>query len=187
MTTSRAITVGSITLRSHTPADADGLYSAVVESLDTVGRWLPWCHPGYQRRDAEGWVAGSAERWSSGLDFPFAIVDSQDGRLLGGVGINHVVREHATGNLGYWVRASGTGRGIAPQAATLAARFGLTEGGLARLEIVIPVGNTRSQRVAEKLGAHYEGIARHRLRVRNESVDAWQYSLTRDDLPRLQA
>ena len=65
------------------------------------------------------------------------------------------------------------------------AHRGHTRGALTRLEIVVPVGNVRSQRVAEKLGAHYEGIARQRLRVKGESVDAWQYSLTLDDLPRL--
>ena len=172
---------GAVTIRPYAAADAPLLYTAARESLDTVGCWLPWCHPGYQLSDAQAWIATSTERWNLGLDYPFGIFDTDTQAFLGGVGINRVAREHAMGNLGYWVRSSAAGRGIAPVAATLAGRFGLCEGRLVRLEIVIPVGNTRSQRVAEKLGAHYEGVARHRLIVKGQSVDAWQYSLTRHD------
>ena len=37
-------------------------------------------------------------------------------RFLGGCGINHISRVHRFGNLGYWVRTSATGRGIAVSA-----------------------------------------------------------------------
>jgi RimJ/RimL family protein N-acetyltransferase len=64
------------------------------------------------------------------------------------------------------------------------ARFGLTQLGLARLEIVTLVHNTASRRVAEKLGATFECIARNRLSGWGRSHDAAMYSLTPDDLKR---
>ena len=45
-------------------------------------------------------------------------------------------------------------------AARLVARYGHHEVGLHRLEIVMSVRNEASRRVAERLGAHYEGVQR---------------------------
>ncbi len=59
------------------------------------------------------------------------------GEYLGGVGINQINALHGIGNLGYWVRSSRVGEGIASAAALLVARFGLVAGGLVRIEIVV--------------------------------------------------
>ena len=48
-------------LRPYRPDDADALLAAVRESVDSVGRWLPWCHAGYAQGDAVGWIAHCAE------------------------------------------------------------------------------------------------------------------------------
>lgn len=50
---------------------------------------------------------------------------------------------------------------------------------LIRLEILIAVGNTASQRVAEKVGAVREGILRKRLVLHDEAHDAVMFSLVR--------
>ena len=61
-------------------------------------------------------------------------------------------------NLGYWVRSSRAGRGVATTATLLTARFGLQTLALQRIEILAAVGNRASQRVAEKAGAKKEGV-----------------------------
>ena len=60
------------------------------------------------------------------------------------------------------------------------ARFGFEELGLGRIEIVVAVGNKASQPVAEKAGAHREGILKRRLRFHDEYHDAVMYSLIPD-------
>ncbi len=173
---------GPILIRRYTPADTAQLCAAAQESIDTVGRWLPWCHAGYSEHDAATWVAMTEAGWAREQHFAFGVFDSATHQLLGGVGINQIVREHLMCNLGYWTRASATGRGVATTAALLAARFAFSALELARIEIVVAIGNAASQRVAEKIGAHFEGVARQRLLLRVVSLDAWQYSLTRGDL-----
>ena len=84
-------------------------------------------------------------------------------------------------NLGYWVRTSHHGRGIAGRAALLAARYGFEHGGIIRAEVVMAVRNERSRRVAEKIGAHYEGVLLNRMVVGKTVYDANMYSLIPQD------
>ena len=110
------------------------------------------------------------------------------GLCVGGVGLNELKPEHRLANLGYWVRTAWTGRGVATAAASLAAEFGFEELLLDRIEILAALGNKPSQQVAQKLGAHKEGILRNRLVIHGRAHDAVVFSLigserrTRDKL-----
>ena len=83
--------------------------------------------------------------------------------------------------MGYWVRTSCHGQGIAGRAAKLVARFAFEHLGLIRVEIVIAVDNQASLRVAEKIGAHDEGILLNRMVVGKSIYDAHMYSLIPSD------
>jgi RimJ/RimL family protein N-acetyltransferase len=48
---------------------------------------------------------------------------------------------------------------------------------LFRVELVMAMTNLASRRVADKAGAQFEGLARHRLYLNGSSVDAAIYSL----------
>ena len=108
----------------------------------------------------------------------FAVV-SASGQYLGGCGINAINREHGFANLGYWIRSSAAGRGVAPQAVRLVSAWAFAHTDLQRLEIVVAVQNTRSVRVAEKSGAQLEGLLRARLRMHGRVHDARMYALIR--------
>ena len=97
-------------------------------------------------------------------------------------GINQLHPVHQFANLGYWVRSSCTGHGIAVAAVRLCAQFGFAELHLKRLEILTAAGNVRSQRVAEKAGATREGVLRQRLNIGDVWHDAVLFSLLPADL-----
>ena len=82
----------------------------------------------------------------------------------------------------YWVRTRHIGRGIAPAAVKLLARFAFDQLSLNRVEIVVALENAKSRRVAEKVGARQEGILRKRIAVRGTVHDAVMYSLVAEDL-----
>jgi ribosomal-protein-serine acetyltransferase len=173
---------GPILLRTFREADVNALYEAVRESIAEVSPWLPWCHQNYSIEETREFI-GSRELASQGGEwFSFGIFERDGGSLLGGVGINFINRVHQMANLGYWVRTSAQGRGIATMGTRLAARFGFEQLGLRRLEIVVAAGNLPSQRVAEKAGARREGVLRNRLLIRDESLDAVLFSLAPEDL-----
>jgi RimJ/RimL family protein N-acetyltransferase len=169
-------------LRPWREGDDEALFDAVRESVGRVGRWLPWCHAGYGRNDAAAWIAHCQAGWNSGKHFAFAVFDVATGELLGGVGLNQRNRVHRHANLGYWVRESRQRQGVAAAAAGWVARFGFQQLGLVRIEIVIQPDNRASRRTAEKTGAKFEGIARHRLCIGEQSHDAAVYALIGEDL-----
>lgn len=61
------------------------------------------------------------------------------------------------------------------------AAWGFANTGLVRLEIVAPMDNERSQRVAERAGATREGVLRQRQVLRGVPHDEVMYSLVRGD------
>jgi len=174
---------GTIALRKYRRSDIPLLYAAARESAGgEFTRWMPWCHEAYTAEESTAFVLTRAEAWAREEEYDFAIVDPKTRGFLGGVGLNQFNPNHQFANLGYWVRSSAMGRGIAPAAALLAARFGFEELGLERVEIVIAVENGRSHRVAEKIGATREGILRNRLAIADRRDDAVMYSLIPGDL-----
>lgn len=164
-------------LRPYRPGDARTLAAAARESAGSVGAWLPWCHADYSDAEAEDWIARCAQGWRSGEHFGFAAFDAATGQFLGSAGLNQRNRPHNFMNLGYWVRTSRQGSGVAARAARLVAAFGFDQVGLTRIEIVAALDNHASRRVAEKCGAAFEAVARNRIADRGKPVDAAIYAL----------
>ncbi|MGN6280830.1 GNAT family N-acetyltransferase [Frateuria sp.] len=173
---------GPLLLRPWQPEDAPALHTAVQESLETVGRWLPWCHAGYDLDEARAWIRHCREGWAGDEHFAFWVFERDSGALLGSVGLSQRNLVHRSASLGYWVRQSRQGQGVARQAARVAAHFGFDRLRLVRIEIVALPDNHASRRTAEQAGARFEVIARHRLWVRDRAMDAAVYSLVPADL-----
>ena len=171
------LTDGAITLRPFHPSDAIPLYQAVRESLPELLPWMPWAYADYSIKDSRKWIESCARTWAKGKEYNFAIIDSKDGSLLGGCGLNQVRRRARFANLGYWVRSKYTKKGVATAAALLVARFGFNELGLNRIEIGAATGNNASLRVAEKVGATRQGIQKRKIAFRDKVYDRAVFSL----------
>ena len=165
-------------IRPYRPEDAADLFAAARESIAEVSPWLPWCHQQYSMQEASDWARSREELARQGVEYNFVVLNEHE-RFLGGCGINQIKPIHRLANLGYWVRSSEAGQGVAPRAVSLVARFAFMNTALLRLEILCAVGNERSQRVAEKAGAVREGTLADRLLLRGTPCDAIMYSIVR--------
>jgi ribosomal-protein-serine acetyltransferase len=172
---------GHILIRPFRAEDIAAEYEAVCESIPEVSAWMSWCHPGYRIEETRAFIMSRDEAWKNDTDYGFGVFEVGTGKFLGGTGLNFINRVHNCANLGYWVRSSCTGRGIASSAARLAARYGLEHLGFQRIEILAAVANLPSQRAAEKAGALREAVLRKRLLVKGEPQDAVLYSLVAED------
>ncbi len=170
-----------ISLRRYDSADIPLVFEAVRESISEIAPWMSWCSVDYSIEDSAAWVLSRDQAWANRSEFSFVITDSSTGAFLGGVGLNYFNLDHQFANLGYWVRSSQTSRGVATAATRLTARFGFSDLGLRRIEIVAAVENVASQRVAEKSGATKEGVLRNRIVIHGQSHDAVMYSLISAD------
>ena len=179
MASSIELTDDEIVLRPFRFEDSTGLYQAVHESLKQLGPWMSWANESYTVATAREYITIARARWEERTLFAFAITRKDE--ILGGCTLSSIHSVYQYCNLGYWVRRSRHGQGIAGRAAKLAARFAFEKVGLVRVEIVIAVGNQASIRVAEKIGAHYEGLLLNRMVVGRSVYDAQMYSLIPSD------
>lgn len=175
------ITDGVVLLRPFRFEDAEETFVTVRESLIDLRPWMSWAHDGYSIQEAREFIRITRTRWEENSMFAFVITDANSGSILGGCSLSHIHPVYHLCNLGYWVRTSRRGQGIAVRATKLAARYAFEKVGLIRMEIVVALENRASMRVAEKAGAHYEGILLNRMVVGKAVYDAHMYSLVPAD------
>jgi len=166
-----------IGIRKFMEADAEKFQAAVLESVEHVGKWLPWCTKQYTIEDAREWASSASDNWGAGTDYRFIIENSDSGAILGCVGINQVVLQHKVGNLGYWVRKSAISQGVCTRASRLAIQFAFSELGFNRIEIHVHPENYASNIVASRLGGQYEGVFRNKIVHAGISCPAKCYSV----------
>lgn len=167
----------AITLRPLTRADAPALAQAVQDSLASLSVWLPWADEHYGLQQALEWVDHTHQGFEQKTAFHFGLFDAQ-GHFLGKVSLDQISLWDRRANLGYWVNQRYQRQGVALQGVKAIVEYGLQTAALNRLEVVIAERNLASRALAEKAGAHFEGVARRRMVIPEGVVDAWIYSFT---------
>lgn len=169
-------------VRETAPA-VEAFLAAVDESRPSLSRWMPWCHSEYGRADVERWFAESDRMWRE--QSAFCMWLREGGSVLGTAGLHDIQRYgKREGEIGYWVRQSARGRGVASTAIRAMAAFAFNELQLARTSLRIRLENASSRRAADRAGARFEGILRHGIVQGEARFDAALYSLLPVDLAR---
>lgn len=171
-----------IHLRALCAEDAGALHATVRASLPTLSRWLPWATDAYDLAAARDWIAHCERMRATDDEHHFGVFDTDTDAVLGGVGLNHRIHAYRSAHMGYWVADAARGRGVAVAAARQAAEFGFDRLGLQRISILVQPDNLASLRVAIKLGAVCEGIARDAIVFDGVACDAVVFSLLPRDL-----
>ncbi|MFG2051237.1 GNAT family N-acetyltransferase [Micromonospora sp. NPDC048935] len=113
----------------------------------------------YTEVDARWWIdVGAPAVWTGG-GAVYAVADPATDRLLGSVNLNDAVPARGQAGIGYWVRPTARGRGVAT-AGTRALSDHVLSNGATRLELLTHPENTASQRVALAAGFRHEGSRR---------------------------
>jgi len=168
-----------IRIRPYRLSDVELLYAAVDESRASLSAWLPWCHPGYCIEDSRAWVESQVVAFPEGTQYAF-VIEEEGGLMIGGCGLNHLNRDEGLANLGYWVRRSWQGRGVATEATRQLAAWAFANTPFVRLEILCCVENAASRRTALAAGAAHEGLLRRRIPLGGVHHDAYLHALVKD-------
>jgi ribosomal-protein-serine acetyltransferase len=147
---------------------AAGFTSTTDPSSEELGTW-------------QDWMTALNNGWENDQEYFFQVIEVSTNQVVGGVFLNHVARQYQMANLGYWVRTSRVGEGIATEAAKQVARYGFERLGFQRLEVVVDIGNLLSLKVAEKIGAVREGLLRNRGNLHGSPCDAYMFSFIPSD------
>jgi RimJ/RimL family protein N-acetyltransferase len=142
-------------LRPWTEQDIPAMVAAHRDPA--MGPWL--LRPVTTAEEAHRIIEARRQDRRAGTAFSFAILqagpDGVAGELLGGVSIRRLDGQAASGEVGYWVKASSRGQGIAPRALNAVCEWAFRlprRRPLERIELIHAVGNLASCRVAEKAG-----------------------------------
>lgn len=171
-------------LRCWEPRDAPLLKDAVDSSLGHLRAWMPWAYDEPQTVETKAELLRVFRgNFDLGQDFVYGIFSADESEVLGGTGLHTRVGDGAF-EIGYWVRASHVGRGIATTATAALTKVGIELGGAERIEIHVDPGNEISSRIPLRLGYREEGTLRRRLPAAGGEPrrDAVVFSLLAEEL-----
>jgi ribosomal-protein-serine acetyltransferase len=142
-------------LRRWRPADAEELAAVITANLDHLRPWMPWIAAEpmalserlvlLQRWETE-WDVGGDRHWA------FVV----DGRIAGSIGLMGRIGVGAV-EMGYWLDARCTGRGIVTAAARAVTTVAFDNPRIQRVEIHHDKANRPSGAIPRRLG--YEPVA----------------------------
>ena len=141
-----------VTLRRYRLSDMDAVRESIDASFDELNRWMPWAAERPTVESVRAFVEPSSQEFGGERAAAnYAIVLGAEDRFVGSCGLMQDLGPHAL-EIGYWVDSRYTGRGIAKQAARLAADAALAVEGIDRVEIRCDAENVPSAKVAEGIG-----------------------------------
>lgn len=136
-------------LRRWRPADVPPLIDAIRASMPQLRPWMFWAVD-FTDQVAVDFVNGSEQKWEQGEAYKYGLFDDA-GATLGSVNLMARIGPGAL-ELGYWVRTSHTGRGIAGRAARLVTSAGLALPQVGAVEAHIDRANAASARMVQRIG-----------------------------------
>jgi RimJ/RimL family protein N-acetyltransferase len=152
-----------LVIRCWQPADAELLDEAITESLEDLQQWMPWAHQEPKSMDERIQLLRTYRgQFDTGEDFVYGIFTSSETEVLGGAGLHTRLGDQGL-EIGYWIRSSAAGRGLATEASAALTRAAFTQCGVDRVEIHVDPANAKSVRIPEKLGFTREAHLRRRL------------------------
>lgn len=154
LTPPESIVGANIRLRRSTRDDAEAVFRVAADP--EVMRFMEW--PAHESvADAEAYMNGCADRWTSGAEYHWVIESRAGGPLLGCIACR--VRSHAA-DFGYFVGRSSWGKGVATEAASLLVEWLGMQASILRIWATTDVENIRSAKVLERVGLQREGVLR---------------------------
>jgi RimJ/RimL family protein N-acetyltransferase len=155
-----------LVIRCYEPRDAAPMKEAIDSSLEHLRDWMPWAADEPQTvEEKTELIRYFRSNYDAGENFTCGIFDSDETQLLGGTGLHPRIGPGGL-EIGYWVRASATRRGIATESSAALTRVGFEVCGADRVEIRIEPRNEASFGVPRKLGFVEEATLRRRLYAR---------------------
>lgn len=153
-----------VLVRPYQESDAQALFDAVAESQAHLQAWESFAHDHQSVQDSRCRILRWIAAWILREDLAAGFWELATGRYLGGCHLYPRNWDAGSFEIGYWVRASATGRGYVTETVGLLADYALTALGAHRVAIYCDERNERSAAVPRRLGFVQEG------RLRNDSL-----------------
>ena len=170
-----------LVLRCWEPRDAALLKKAIDSSVDELRPWMPWAkHEPQSLEEKVILLRRFRGRFDLGEEFVYGIFSRDESEVVGGTGL-HARSDDDAFEIGYWIRTTRVGEGLATEATAALVRVAFQLCGVDRVEIRVDPANERSRAIPRKLGFTEEATLRRRLRY-PEPRDVVVYTLFAEEL-----
>ncbi|MEO6939686.1 MAG: GNAT family protein [Candidatus Kapaibacterium sp.] len=148
--------------------------------------WFPLQTPGQtpsqKRRAAREKILMALDRWETGTDYRFFIIEKSTNKIVGQIAITGIVRNvNQSAFIGYWIGWEHLNKGLATEATILAFEYAFEYLKLHRISLWISPDNAPSIQVAKKLELRYEGQIKSALFLGGRWQDTEIYSILSDE------
>ena len=143
---------------------------AVTECIEWLRPWMPWADHVPSLQETQENCDRATQDFKDGKDFRLHLFLRESGALVGSSGLHKPVWSIPKFQIGYWIRQSYSGRGLATEAVAEITKYALEELGAMRVEIRASTRNARSWRIPERLGFALDGILRSDTRHADGSL-----------------
>lgn len=176
------LTGESVILEPLQSRHAPGLFEAGSDA--SIWRYMP-NKPWGTIKDAEAWIASSAERATAGTELPFATIHRQTNRVVGSTRYLNIQRPHRSLEIGYtWLSPSHQRTTVNTECKYLLLQYAFEQLDALRVQFKTDLRNKKSQTAIERIGAKHEGILRNHMILWNGHVrDSVYYSVIAEEWP----
>lgn len=165
-------------IRPWRSGDGQQLLDVKRESWAELGRWLSWVSGPVEaltERAEEALVRRRTAEYILRTEIHLPVFDHA-GRLLGVSGFHAVDWHGRLFSVGYWIRTSETGRGLATEALNALTRYAFGALAANRVAVSHVVENERSRRVIERCGFVLEGTTHNFYVLNGGLIDSHHYA-----------
>ena len=150
----------------------------------SVTRYLLWDpHPNIEH--TRNYIDYLQDKYRDGKYFDWAIVLKSSGKMIGTCGFSAVYPEHRSAEVGYVLNPAFRGQGIGGEALSAVLDFAFHRMALNRVEAKCVDENLSSERVMQKVGMQFEGVARSAMLVKGQYRNIKIYSMLREEYLKL--
>ena len=148
-----------------------------------VTKYLLWDpHPNVEH--TRNYIDYLQDRYRDGKYYDWAVILKSSGKMIGTCGFSSILPEHRSAEVGYVLNPAFRGHGIAGEALSAVLDFAFRKMALNRVEAKCVAENASSERVMQKVGMTFEGVARSALLVKGEFRNIKIYSMLRSEYVR---
>ncbi|MFF2960253.1 GNAT family N-acetyltransferase [Streptomyces sp. NPDC057963] len=160
-------------LRPLEPWHAEEFLAHIDRARPYVDPWIPWATLSTDLASATAVLQRYADRQAEDTARIYGI--RLDGTLVGGVMFTKFDAASGVCEIGCWLEADGSGRGLVNRACRALIDWAFEERGMSRVEWWVAAGNTRSVEAARRLGMSRDGVLRQHSPYRGirHDIEVW--------------
>jgi ribosomal-protein-serine acetyltransferase len=161
-----------IRIIQHT--DADEIFKLVSDNRVYLRKWLPWLDHNTSVMDTKKFIDSALAEFANNNSMVYVVIQGE--LICGIVGFNWINWANKSAGIGYWLAEQYGGTGIMTRACIELEAIGFQKMKLNKLEINVAEGNSKSNKLAQRLGYVNTGLIRDAEWLYDHYVNHLTYS-----------